>query len=290
LPDGSLDFERSFERLNYLQVLAGLSVRNNVQNAVGSQPVDFIALRIPPAALSLAKDDTTNEDSVWLYHNEDRQALILWRHDSEGNLALRYMPVSRVRQDESGKIHFNPVTWEAGFPLHLWEDRALAIAGGDREQWLEEWHSDTEWLRAAHKTEYANGIAALAEQFSRSNLPQERAGDDALLERLTRRKRLLTAPDFVIFANDHWNFNVRGFNPGGNHGSLRRISMRSLLMLAGGEETPVRRGLVVEEPYDSLSFVPTILEMMGKNKDARLLPGRPVRELLAPAFDAAGVR
>ena len=290
LPDGSVDFERSFERVNYLQVLAGLSVRNNVQSAVGSQPVDFIALRIPPGALSLEKDDSTNEDSVWLYHNEDQQALILWRHDSAGNLALRYMPVSRVRQDEAGKIHFDPASWEAGFPLHLWEDRALAVANGDREQWLAAWHSDTGWLRAAHKTEYANGIVALAEQFSRPSLPRDGAGDDALLERFTLWKRLLTAPDFVIFASDHWNFNVRGFNPGGNHGSLRRISMRSLLMLAGGEETPVPRGLVIEEPYDSLSFVPTILEMTGKNKDARQLPGRPVRELLPPAFEAVGVR
>jgi hypothetical protein len=61
-------------------------------------------------------------------------------------------------------------------------------------------------------------------------------------------------------------------------------------MLAGGEETPVRRGVVTEEPYDSLSFVPTILEMMGKNEDARKLPGRPVRELLPPALEAGGLR
>jgi Type I phosphodiesterase / nucleotide pyrophosphatase len=290
LPDGSLDFERSFERLNYFQVLASLSVRNNVQTAVGSQPVDFIALRLPPGAISLAAPDSTNEDAVLLYHNEDRQALILWRHDSQGNLALRYMPVSRVRQDASGKIHFDPAPWEGAFPLHLWEDHALAIPSGSREEWLAGWHSDAEWLRAVHKTEYANGIIALEEQFSRFSPLETAAGDRGLLKRFTQRKRALTAPDFVIFANDHWNFNVRGFNPGGNHGSVRRISMRSLLMFAGGEATPVRRGLVIQEPYDSLSFVPTILEMMGKNEDARKLPGRPIRELLPPAVEAAGVR
>jgi hypothetical protein len=36
---------------------------------------------------------------------------------------------------------------------------------------------------------------------------------------------------------------------------------------------------VTGEPYDSLSFVPSILELMGKNKDAQELPGRPIREL-----------
>ncbi len=42
-PDGSLDFARSFERINYPPLLASLSVRNNVQAAVGSHPVDFLA-------------------------------------------------------------------------------------------------------------------------------------------------------------------------------------------------------------------------------------------------------
>ena len=46
-------------------------------------------------------------------------------------------------------------------------------------------------------------------------------------------------------------------------GSLRRISPHSVLTLAGGVESGIPREFVVEEPYDSLSFVPTILELMG---------------------------
>jgi hypothetical protein len=34
-------------------------------------------------------------------------------------------------------------------------------------------------------------------------------------------------------------------------------------MLAGGERTGVPRGLTVNEPYDSLSVVPTILALTG---------------------------
>jgi hypothetical protein len=91
--------------------------------------------------------------------------------------------------------------------------------------------------------------------------------------------RRLAEPDFLIFANDHWNFNVRGFNPGGNHGSLFRISTHSVLMLAGGETTGIPPGLVIDEPYDSLSFVPTILSLMGLSQQAAHLPGKPIREL-----------
>jgi hypothetical protein len=104
-------------------------------------------------------------------------------------------------------------------------------------------------------------------------------GDAGLVARFNRRRRRLAEPDFLIFANDHWNFNVRGFNPGGNHGSLLRISTHSVLMLAGGDETGIPRGLVIDEPYDSLSFVPTVLNLMGHHQEASQLPGRTIREL-----------
>ena len=92
----------------------------------------------------------------------------------------------------------------------------------------------------------------------------------------------MAEPDFLIFANDHWNFNVRGFNPGGNHGSFFRISSRSVLMLAGGAETGIPHNQRVAEPYDSLSFAPTILDLMGFHPEASELPGRVIREVLGP--------
>ena len=76
-PDGSLDFARSFERVNYPPLLASLSVRNNVQAAVGSHPMDFLAMTIPKAAFSFPDNDKLTEDPIWLYASEDKQALIL---------------------------------------------------------------------------------------------------------------------------------------------------------------------------------------------------------------------
>jgi len=230
--------------------------------------------------------DSTGEDALWLYHDRDRQALILSRTDSAGKLSLRYLPVSGLIEDLQGKIRFEAAGWAAGFPLHIWEDKAFGLPGEERAPWLATWHSEIEWLRAVHKTEHSDGILALDEQFLRTS-SSAAAGDDDLIERFSHRKRALSEPDFLIFANDHWNFNVRGFNPGGNHGSFRRISMRSVLMLAGGAETGIGHDLAIDEPYDSLSFVPTVLELMGKNEDARKLPGRPIRELLTSAARSA---
>ena len=255
-----------FQTANYMRLLSLLSVRNNVQANVGSHPVDFIAVRL-------------SDESVWLYGDEAHQAIVSSRNDAQGNLELHYQPVRGLSQDSNGKISFDSAEFGAGFPLRLWEDPQLAIPEADRSTWLNEWHSESDWLRAAHKTKYSNGIIALQEQFRLDNSSSGQTGDGALLRRFSARKRRLAQPDFLIFANDHWNFNVRGFNPGGNHGSFLRISSHSVLMLAGGEQSGIPKNLVIEEPYDSLSFVPTILGLMGL-PGAEQLPGKPIKVLI----------
>ena len=135
------------------------------------------------------------------------------------------------------------------------------------------------------------------------SIPDEtKAGsDDYLNRRFIKRQRELVETDLLIVANNHWNFDVRGFNPGGNHGSFFRVSTHSTLMLAGGDKTQLPRGVLVEEPYDSLSFMPTMLALTGNlrddrtplpvlwNKGFRKFPGRIVKEILpAPAKSESG--
>jgi hypothetical protein len=81
------------------------------------------------------------------------------------------------------------------------------------------------------------------------------------MQRLELRRRQLVQADFHIFATDHWNFNVRTFNPGGNHGSFLRISTHSVWMMAGPS---IPQGRRVHEPHDSLNFASTLLAHAGK--------------------------
>jgi len=262
-PDGSLDFER----INYPPLLTSLAVRNNVQAAVGSHPVDFLAMTLP-------------NECIWLYASDEKQALIQTRSPSPGRTELRYLPIRGLRQNADGSIHYEPAGLAPGFPLHLFEDANLAVPQADREAWFNAWHSESDWFRATHRTAYSNGIVALHEQFLGPLLPAHSADPDAaLLARFNQRRRRLAEPDFLIFANDHWNFNVRNFNPGGNHGSFLRASTHSILLFAGGADTGIPRHLEVEEPYDSLSFVPTILTLMGMHAEAAQLPGRAILEV-----------
>ena len=301
-PDGSLDMRQSFVRVDYFTLLHDVSVKNNVQAGVANRPIDMIATRISSQlVLPLLPERALNPDVVWVYGGPDKQALILARDDQRGELSFRYVPIRNLTQDTEGRVQFEIVPWQPGLPLHIFEDEHLAIAQTDRAGWLNEWHTEVEWLRALHKTNYSNGLIGLHEELAHH--PIERlaldepgiSSGERLARRLLKRQRELIETDLLLIANNHWNFDVRGFNPGGNHGSFFRISTHSTFMLAGGEKTHLPRGAVVEEPYDSLSFVPTILALTGNlrddsrplpvlwNKGFRTFPGRVVKEIFSGA-------
>ncbi|HEY0379084.1 MAG TPA: alkaline phosphatase family protein [Pyrinomonadaceae bacterium] len=298
--DGSLDAEKSFARVNYFRLLHEVALRNNVQPGVDSHPVDFVAVRLPAERIapSLPAELRPNGDVVWIYDGPENQALILSRADATGRLSLRYLPVSNLTEDAAGAIHFKRAEWRAGLPLKIWEDARLDVPAGARSIWLEDWHTDFEWLRALHKTEYSNALIGLNEQLARhwnDGFDVDAPGlteDERSLRRFHRAQRELVEADLLVLANDHWNFDVRGFNPGGNHGSFFCNSTRSTLMLWGGDRTGVPSGAVVEEPYDSMSFMPTVLALTGQLSDGqkpvpvlwergfRRFPGRVIREVL----------
>jgi hypothetical protein len=281
-PDGSLDMQKSFARVNYFALLRDAQVRNNVQPGVDSRPVDFVAARVPAEAL--ADDhgkDYRADEAVWLYRGEDAQALLLARHGRDGELRLRYVPVANLRQEPGGAIRYERAAWRAELPLKMWEDAKLFVPGGERRaDWLDGWHTDLEWLRALHLTTYSNGLVGLQEHFGRHTTPATEtdvsglSADEQLIRRFRRRQRLLVETDMLVLANNHWNFDVRGFNPGGNHGSFFRVSTHSTLMLAGGAATHIPRALVIREPYDSLSFVPTILALTNQLPPTQISPAR----------------
>lgn len=299
--DGSLDMRKSFKRVDYFSLLNDVKVLNNVQPGLSNHPIDFTALRIPRAQIASSLTDglQSDGDPIWLYAGENKQALVFSRTDNTGLISLRYLPISKLREDGNGKISFEFAPWSEGLPLKIWEDAQLRIPPfATRETWLSEWHTELEWLRAVHKTEYSNGLIGIHEQLARHpavGLDVDAtgiSGDERLLRRFHLRQREIAEADLLLLANNHWNFDVRGFNPGGNHGSFFRVSTQSTLMMAGGSRTGIPRAAVVEEPYDSLSFMPTLLALMGQIKDERTpvpvlwergfrtFPGRVIKEVL----------
>lgn len=255
--DGKLDRERSFRFVDYYSLLSSATVRNNPQPALSSKPIDFVITPLPRSASTKIGDDCRYV--YWVYADEQRQLLVLQRRDAQ--LTLR--PISGLQQDADGNFSWTDIAWRADLPLKLFEDPALALpSGATRAEWLSEWHSEHDWMEAIHRCLYSNGVIGITEQFSpvANDVPGQ-PGISPLLLRYERRRRDLVEPDLQIFAADHWNFNARNFNPGGNHGSFLRISTHSVWMMAGFG-VPARS---VEEPYDSLNFASTVLERVGKD-------------------------
>ena len=297
-PDGSLDMKASFIRINYFSLLHGQSVRNNVQQGVSNRPVDLVATRLSASQFGSLSETDISDDVIWINGGGGKEALLLSKTNANGELSIRYQPISNLTQDEGGRIKFSLAPWQTGLPLKLFEDPNLTITGNDRAAWLNQWHTDLEWLHAVHRTQYSNGIIGLHEELARhpieSTSPDEPglSVDQRLMRGFNKRQREIVEADLLIVASNHWNFDVRGFNPGGNHGSFFRISTHSVFMIAGGDKTGLPKGSQIEEPYDSLSFVPTLLALTGNLRDDRKpvpvlwekgfrrFPGRLVKELL----------
>ena len=244
---GGLDLGRSLRRVDYLASLGAIRVQNNTQAEVSNRPVDFIAMR--------------EGNDVVLWSAPDREVRVETHIDAAGKLSLRYVPKKE---------------FEAALPLELWEDPKLEIGLTDRVEWLKNWHSEREWFRAVHATRYSNGIIDVAEAL----VPWPSSAV-TLLDQYRDHKERLRQTDMIVFARNHWNFNVRGFNPGGNHGAFFQPSTHAVMLFAGGGETGVPKGLREEEPYDSLSLVPTLLNLLGKAEVS--LPGPLIESIAKPA-------
>src|SRR5205085_11695047 len=117
--------------------------------------------------LPLVNETNIDEDVIWITAGANRQALLLSRHDANGGLSLRYVPIGNLAQDANGRLTFRQISWQAGLPLQIFEDPNLKVPSGDRAAWLSEWHTDVEWLEALHRTHYSNGLIGLHEELAR---------------------------------------------------------------------------------------------------------------------------
>lgn len=290
--DGTLNLEKSFDRINYFDFFTSQKVRNNVQKDVGSAPIDFVAATIPIEQIkaNLSDELKSDEDSIWIYASPEKQVLILTRRDENGQNFYKYLPIRNLSQKENGEIHYEPDELSEGLPFHYFEDENLNVP----REWLSEWHSEQEWLEATHLTKYSAAIINIYEQlaehkleaFRSSKKSAELTSEPNLLDRFRLHQRKSVKSDLLILANDRWHFDVKGFNSGGNHGSFFRISSNSVLMFAGGRQTRIPKGLSIKKPYDGLSFVPTIFSLLGEidrqNKPLPKLQQKGFRQFPAP--------
>ena len=248
---GNVDEQQTFRHVNYPLLLVQQRVDNVPQKELSKRPIDFVAATLP--------DPSPGSHAYWLYGDDAKQLII--ETNPAGDIRLR--PVKNLNQADAGEpVTDQEISWQAGLPLELYEDPMLHIPAGDnRADWLSGWHNERAWMDAIHECRYSTGVIGITEELAPigAELPGK-PGMSPVMLRYEQRRRQLVQTDFHIFASDHWNFNVRFPNPGGNHGAFFRISTHAVWMIAG-QGIPVK---AVAEPYDGLNFASTMLSLVGK--------------------------
>src|SRR6185436_4824867 len=173
-------------------LLHNVTVRNT-QRTLSNHPIDLVVARLDSKLVAPAVNESNlDADAVWI-HGGDKHALLLFRTDKSDRLSIRYLPINHLTQDASGRIQFETLQWQPGLPLHIFEDPNLAIPSPNKAEWLSEWHTDTEWLEAIHRTAYSNGLIGLHEEMARHPLPEgstresDSDQDRKILSQLSRR-------------------------------------------------------------------------------------------------------
>ncbi len=156
-----------------------------------------------------------------------------------------------LAESPDGELRFSIVPAQPGLPLALFEDLGA--------EWLGQWRTEREWMRAAPRCSYSNAALGLLAEMAQPQAPP----DAEPWSEFQWNERRSTAADLLLMASNHWNFNIRSFNPGGNHGSFFPASSHATLLFAGGSRTGIPRGLRITEPYDGLSFAPTMRRLLA---------------------------
>lgn len=296
---GDLDESATFVHVDYLRKLSEIRVRNAVRTDTTTAPVAYTTTRLPVDATVktavargvLSADDAARVGSAYLVYGDDDDQIVLFvagARDASG--PVRAVPVSRFAADAvTGEVTFESASWRAGLPFGLFEDDALATGDVDRTAWLSAFHTDREWLAATSRTASGLGVPNLVEVLScdyregyAAAAKRDATDDERLVRRFELRRRDAAMGDIFLEAAPHWNFDVKDFNPGGNHGGFGRQSMHAVFWMHGGPETRVVPGpLVVAAPYDGLDFAPTVFEAAGVTTNGAL----PV-ELISGGFRA----
>jgi hypothetical protein len=210
-----------------------LEARNKFPGKIDPHPVDLLFVKI-------------SENLIYVIRQGGARALIEVERDGK-NLRTRYRPVENVVQEENGKLTYTDTLTKDPFG-YLKDPKFHAP---DPSKFIQEFHTDQEWLDATYETSYPDAITALTRSLVWS--PE--------LVHLAKSQD----PDIWLSAAPGWNFRFEDIN-GADHGAILRDSMHATLMFSG---TNIRTG-VDPTPHRIIDVTPTLLQLIGYKGKADL--------------------
>jgi hypothetical protein len=298
--------------MNYFDILSNYEADNAPANG-RKNPFDLIVAKVPVAQVEpplrrykLLADDERLSEAVWVTSTARKnprkggQALILQAADGQ----VKYVPVKHLQQRDDGKIGF--LLADDPDPLALLRGSGFEPGQADSPlQWLRRFHPLNDWLRATNQTEYGITIFTLLDIMNDPVPELVDAPDfqkyliyfssDQMKQRYLRGLKYKYAnqtPDFIVWANDLWNFNSKARTSGGSHAALKPIVMRTTFVAWGGDHTGIARGRTISQVATTLDIVPTLFRAVGmldENneviRDSGSIPERPFHRFPGRVID-----
>ncbi|GEM_PF-3359661 len=298
--------------MNYFSILSHYQAANAPANGI-KNPFDLIVVKVPVDLVASALRryhrlgrDVTLTEAVWVkstarhHPRKGGEALIL--RAADGRIA--YIPVNHLQQQADGRLTFELA--ENKDPLALLRGRGFEPDSPMSPlDWMRTFHPARAWLRAIYRTEYSIGLFTIldllddpvprfvdAPEFQRYLIYFSSEEMKQRYLRGLKRKYANQQPDFIVWANDLWNFNSKARTSGGSHASLKPSSTRIVFAIWGGDHTGVARGRMITDVATSLDIVPTLFRAVGmldENneviRDPASIPERPFHRFPGRVLD-----
>lgn len=273
--------------MNYFEIISNFEAANAPANGLRN-PFDIIVAKAPVAStepplrqLRLLAEDQHLSQAVWVkssardHPRKGGEALILQATDGR----IAYVPVKNLQQQADGRITFSLA--DDLDPLALLRGPGF-VPGADVSplEWMRAFHPVDEWLRATYQTEYGVTVNTLLDVMDDPTPEFVDAPDfqkyliycssEQMKQRYLRglkRKYANQQPDFIVWANDLWNFNSKAITSGGSHASLVPIVARTTFMVWGGDHTGIARGRTIDDVVTTLDIAPTLFRAVGMLDD-----------------------
>lgn len=281
--------------MNYFDILANYEAANAPANGKRN-PYDLTVTGLPLLEAQRAleqhgllsgeqlKAAVYMRSSARLNPTKGGEAVAAWTEDDR----MLFAPVANFGQSIDGLLHFDLASDRD--PLGLLKGPGFRPpAGASPLEWMRHPRPSRDWLKAAFSTEYGTAVNRILDIFYNPTAQFIDSEDfrkywiyfssDELKQRYMRglkRKYAAQAPDFIVWAEELWNFNSKARTSGGNHASLRPIVSRTAFLLWGGNETNLARGRFISDVYTSLDVAPTLLRaarMLDENNHVIPRPG-----------------
>ena len=280
--------------MNYYQILSNYEASNAPVNG-DYNPYDLIVTRIPIRHVAEALQDIAGirvsqrglHNVVWVKstaqqrHDKGGEALIV----EDANRRIQYVPVAGLEQVHDLSFRFSLSSGTD--PLGLLARRGVKTPDHiSRLDWVRQFHSREDWLAATYQTEYGTAVCMLLDitdnpteafidspEFQGYLTHFSSPGLKARYLRGLKRKYANQQPDFLVWADELWNFNSHSRTAGGSHSGLRPIVTRTAFLVWGGENTDVASGVTVSQVGTTLDLVPTLFQALGMLEEGnRLVP------------------